>query len=53
MGLFVFGMGGCIPCFSSSIKEGNGVKEAVKKDVGKEGSVSNQSHHVTRVSSGN
>ncbi|KAK1408662.1 hypothetical protein QVD17_40634 [Tagetes erecta] len=45
-------MGGCIPCFSSSIKEGNGVKEVVKKDVGKEGSVANQSHHVTRVSSG-
>ncbi|KAJ9549552.1 hypothetical protein OSB04_022095 [Centaurea solstitialis] len=46
-------MGGCIPCFGSSNKDGNGVKEVVKKDVGKEGSATtHQSHHVSRVSSG-
>ena len=45
-------MGGCFPCFGSSSKEGNGVKkEVVKKDSVKDGS-SAQSHHVTRVSSG-
>ncbi|KAM0026939.1 putative protein kinase RLK-Pelle-RLCK-VIIa-1 family [Helianthus debilis subsp. tardiflorus] len=44
-------MGGCFPCFGESDK-GNGVKEVVKKDAGKEGSVGNQSHHVSRVSSG-
>lgn len=47
-----FDMGGCFPCFGSSSKEGNGVKkEVVKKDSVKDGS-SAQSHHVTRVSSG-
>nr|XP_043638689.1 serine/threonine-protein kinase PBL27 [Erigeron canadensis] len=53
-------MGGCFPCFGSSNnnnnKDGNnnGVKEVSKKDViiGKEGSVTHQSHHVSRVSSG-
>lgn len=47
-----FDMGGCFPCFGSSNKEGNGVKkEVAKKDSVKDGS-SAQSHHVTRVSSG-
>ncbi|MFS7943683.1 putative protein kinase RLK-Pelle-RLCK-VIIa-1 family [Helianthus anomalus] len=45
-------MGGCFPCFGESDNKGNGVKEVVKKDAGKEGSVGNQSHHVSRVSSG-
>lgn len=44
-------MGGCFPCFGSSNKEGSGVKEVTKKDSVKEGSAA-QSHHVTRVSSG-
>ncbi|PSR85154.1 Serine/threonine-protein kinase [Actinidia chinensis var. chinensis] len=43
-------MGGCFPCFGSSNKDSNGVKEVAKKDSVKEGSA-NQSHHVTRVSS--
>ncbi|CAI9275023.1 unnamed protein product [Lactuca saligna] len=43
---------GCFPCFDSSNKEGNGVKEVSKKDIGKEGSAPHQSHHVSRVSSG-
>ncbi|XP_038719061.1 serine/threonine-protein kinase PBL27-like [Tripterygium wilfordii] len=49
-------MGGCFPCFGSSNKEGKGgggtggVKEVVKKDSVKDGSLS-QSHHVSRVSS--
>ncbi|KAA8527482.1 hypothetical protein F0562_034803 [Nyssa sinensis] len=43
-------MGGCFPCFRSSNKEGNGVKEVAKKDSVKEGSVA-QSHHGSRVSS--
>ncbi|CAH1415036.1 unnamed protein product [Lactuca virosa] len=43
---------GCFPCFDSSNKEGNGVKEVSKKDIGKEGSAPHQSHHVNRVSSG-
>ncbi|XP_076938538.1 serine/threonine-protein kinase PBL27-like [Bidens hawaiensis] len=45
-------MGGCFPCFGSSNKEGNGVKEVVKKDIGKEGSAGHQLNHVSRVSSG-
>ncbi|KAJ9561404.1 hypothetical protein OSB04_006564, partial [Centaurea solstitialis] len=45
-------MGSCIPCFGSSNKQGNGVKEASKKDIGKEDSdITHQSHHVTWVSS--
>lgn len=45
-------MGWCFPCFESSNKEGkNGVKEVVKKDSVKDGSVA-QPHHVNRVSSG-
>lgn len=48
-------MGGCFPCFGSSNKEGSsgggGVKEVSKKELGKGGSAT-QSHHVTRVSSG-
>ncbi|KAL3505774.1 hypothetical protein ACH5RR_031156 [Cinchona calisaya] len=43
-------MGGCFPCFGSSNKGGNGVKEVVKKDSFKEGSAAH-SHHVDRVSS--
>ncbi|PSS01487.1 Serine/threonine-protein kinase [Actinidia chinensis var. chinensis] len=43
-------MGGCFPCFGSSNKDSNGVKEVARKDYVKEGSA-NQSHHVTRVSS--
>uniref|UniRef100_A0A803Q571 non-specific serine/threonine protein kinase n=2 Tax=Cannabis sativa TaxID=3483 RepID=A0A803Q571_CANSA len=43
-------MGGCFPCFGSSNKEGNVVKE-VKKDSVKEGSTTQSHHHVTRVSS--
>lgn len=43
-------MGGCFPCFGSSNKEGNGVKEVSKKDSVKEGSAS-QANHVSRVSS--
>ncbi|KAK9052782.1 hypothetical protein SSX86_029412 [Deinandra increscens subsp. villosa] len=45
-------MGGCLPCFSSSDEQRNGVKEVSKKDIGKEGSATHQSHHVSRVSSG-
>ncbi|MFS8030536.1 putative protein kinase RLK-Pelle-RLCK-VIIa-1 family [Helianthus anomalus] len=45
-------MGGCFPCFGSSKKDGNGVKEVVKNDSVKEGSTAHQSHHVSRVSSG-
>ena len=45
-------MGGCFPCFGSSNKDSNGVKEVAKKDSVKESSA-NQSHHVTIVSSGN
>ncbi|KAI3812523.1 hypothetical protein L1987_17233 [Smallanthus sonchifolius] len=45
-------MGGCFPCFGSTNTQGNGVKEVSKKDNGKEGSASHQSHHVSRVSSG-
>ncbi|KAI4369579.1 hypothetical protein MLD38_018004 [Melastoma candidum] len=44
-------MGGCFPCFESSEKKGSSVKEAVKKDVGKENSAAAQSHHVTRAGS--
>lgn len=44
-------MGGCFPCFGSSDEDGNGVKEATKKDSAKDGSTA-QSHHVRRVSSG-
>lgn len=44
-------MGGCFPCFGSSNKEDSKVKEVVKKDSLKEGSIP-QSHHVNRVSSG-
>lgn len=43
-------MGGCFPCFGSSKKGGNGVKEVGKKEV-KDASAA-QSHHVTRVGSG-
>ncbi|CAL5347046.1 unnamed protein product [Camellia sinensis] len=43
-------MGGCFPCFGSSNKDGNGVKEVGKKDSVKESSAA-QSHHVTRVGS--
>ncbi|KAM7463047.1 hypothetical protein LguiA_031168 [Lonicera macranthoides] len=44
-------MGGCFPCFESSNKEEkNGVKEVVKKDSVKDGSVA-QPHRVSRVSS--
>lgn len=44
---------GCFPCFGSSNKQENGVKEVSKKDnIGKEGSTTHQSHHVSRVSSG-
>ncbi|KAE9455217.1 hypothetical protein C3L33_12849, partial [Rhododendron williamsianum] len=42
-------MGGCFPCFGSSKKGGNGVKEVGKKEV-KDASAA-QSHHVTRVGS--
>ncbi|XP_058209202.1 serine/threonine-protein kinase PBL27-like [Rhododendron vialii] len=42
-------MGGCFPCFGSSKKGGNGVKEVGKKEV-KDASTA-QSHHVTRVGS--
>lgn len=44
-------MGGCFPCFGSSNKEDSRVKEVVKKDSLKEGSVA-QSHHVNRTTSG-
>ena len=44
-------MGGCFPCFGSSDKGGNGVKEVVKKESFKDGSAA-VSHHVDRVSSG-
>ncbi|XP_057960140.1 serine/threonine-protein kinase PBL27 [Malania oleifera] len=43
-------MGGCFPCFGSSNKEGNGVKEVAKKDSVKDGSAT-QSHHVSRAGS--
>lgn len=43
-------MGGCFPCFRSSHKGGNGVKEVVKKESFKDGSAA-VSHHVDRVSS--
>ncbi|CAK9159749.1 unnamed protein product [Ilex paraguariensis] len=43
-------MGGCFPCFGSSSKEGNGVKEVTKKDSVKEGSAA-QTHHVNRINS--
>ncbi|XP_027121120.2 serine/threonine-protein kinase PBL27 isoform X1 [Coffea arabica] len=43
-------MGGCFPCFGSSDKGGNGVKEVVKKESFKDGSAA-VSHHVDRVSS--
>ena len=49
-----FDMGGCFPCFGSSSNKGDtaGVKKEVpKKDSFKEASVV-QSHHPTRVSSG-
>ncbi|KAF7144445.1 hypothetical protein RHSIM_Rhsim04G0217900 [Rhododendron simsii] len=42
-------MGGCFPCFGSSKKGGNGVKEVGKKEV-KDASAA-QSNHVTRVGS--
>ncbi|KAK2992028.1 hypothetical protein RJ640_014889 [Escallonia rubra] len=41
---------GCFPCFGSSDKGENGVKEVVKKDSLKDGSAA-QTHQVTRVSS--
>ncbi|CAK9318549.1 unnamed protein product [Citrullus colocynthis] len=40
-------MGGCFPCFGSSDEDGDGVKEATKKDSAKDGSTA-QSHHVRR-----
>ncbi|KAL3508056.1 hypothetical protein ACH5RR_033438 [Cinchona calisaya] len=43
-------MGGCFPCFESSKKGGNGVKEVIKKDSFRDGSAA-VSHHVERVSS--
>ncbi|XP_043709893.1 serine/threonine-protein kinase PBL27 isoform X2 [Telopea speciosissima] len=43
-------MGGCFPCFGSSIEESNSVKEVAKQDSVKEGSAT-QSHHVSRVNS--
>lgn len=44
---------GCFPCFGSSEDDGkNGEQEVVKKDSFKEGSAP-QSHHMTRVGSGN
>ncbi|XP_023527595.1 serine/threonine-protein kinase PBL27 [Cucurbita pepo subsp. pepo] len=49
-GCFHLIMGGCFPCFGSSDEDGNGVKDATKKDSAKDGSAA-QSHHVTRVSS--
>lgn len=49
---FDFDMGGCFPCFRSSNKEGNGLKEVSKKDSVKDGS-STQSNHGNRVSLGN
>ncbi|KAH6832957.1 Protein kinase superfamily protein [Perilla frutescens var. hirtella] len=50
-------MGGCIPCFGSSNKEGNsndfdnGVKEVGKKESFKEGPFAHSNSHVSRVSS--
>ncbi|KAI4345460.1 hypothetical protein L6164_012584 [Bauhinia variegata] len=43
-------MGGCFPCFGSSNKGESGVKEVVKKESFKEGSVA-VSHQSSRVSS--
>ncbi|XAR54523.1 Non-specific serine/threonine protein kinase [Bertholletia excelsa] len=43
-------MGGCLPCFGSSNKDGSGVKEVVKKDSVKEASAA-QSLHASRVGS--
>lgn len=51
-------MGGCVPCFGSSNKEGNcnscdnGVKEMGKQESFKEGSAAHPNSHVHRVSSG-
>lgn len=45
-------MGGCIPCFgssSSTIKDGTGVKESVKKDSSSKEASTIQSHHVGKV----
>ena len=43
-------MGGCFPCFGSSNKDGNGVKEVAKKEFVKD-PLAAQS--VNRVNSGN
>ena len=43
-------MGGCFPCFGSSNKDGNGVKEVEKKEFVKDPSAAQS---VNRVSSGN
>lgn len=51
-------MGGCVPCFGSSNKEGdsnncdNGVKEMGKKESFKEGAAAHSNTHVNRVNSG-
>lgn len=51
-------MGGCVPCFGSSIKEGNnhncdnGVKEMRKNESFKEASAPRSNSHVSRVNSG-
>lgn len=51
-------MGGCVPCFGSSNKEGNsnncdnGVKEMGKKESFKEGSAAHSNTHGNRVNSG-
>lgn len=44
-------MGGCFPCFGSSNKGSDDVKEVAKKGSLKEASAA-QSHHLRRVSSG-
>ncbi|KAL7123860.1 hypothetical protein ABFS83_14G010700 [Erythranthe nasuta] len=49
-------MGGCFPCFRSSINEGisnsnNGVKEVSRKESFKEGSAANSNSNVSRLSS--
>ncbi|XP_019179807.1 PREDICTED: serine/threonine-protein kinase CDL1 isoform X2 [Ipomoea nil] len=42
-------MGGCFPCFGSSNKDGNGVKEVGKKESFKDGSAA-QPNHVNKLS---
>lgn len=44
-------MGGCFPCFGSSNKDGNGVKEVAKKESFKDGSAA-QPNHVNKLSAG-